>query len=109
MTGLLVASAALANRGECSIKNLRNVNPYVGTALEEWRKGGGRVAHAPRELAPSSAAAGGAVAGCSSFGMSGVNAHVLLAAGTLSTVSKVLLIQNLWAVMATIWGVVIEM
>lgn len=56
----------------------RTLNPYVTSAFEEWQ-GKHRVQpQVPRE-GTSWAAAAGDLAGCSSFGMSGTNAHGLFA------------------------------
>ena len=81
VTGLLFALNVASNKLLPPIMCLRSVNPYVTSALEQFETV--TAAFAPREKAsvpsPFSSLAGGKdVSGTSSFGMSGVNAHVLL-------------------------------
>ena len=84
LTGLLLALGAQQQAAQAPIVNLREVNPYVASAVEDWRRRHGLAAALPRQHAPLPAAAAGssgsspAAAGTSSFGMSGVNAHMLL-------------------------------
>jgi acyl transferase domain-containing protein len=80
VTGFLLALACVQNSAAPPIKHLRVINPYVVAALTDW----GKVklkGHLPLETAP--AASGEAPdeaisAGTSSFGMSGVNAHMVI-------------------------------
>ena len=80
LTGALLAAASLQQQACAPIANLRLVNPYVSAALADWRSRHGVPAALPRQQAalPAEAARGGQLAGTSSFGMSGVNAHLLL-------------------------------
>lgn len=82
ITGLLLAAGAAQQQLLPPIVNLRSMNPYVGAALSGFggSNGSGSSVALPRQAAPSSSSSSGAspVAGTSSFGMSGVNAHVLL-------------------------------
>ena len=84
LTGVLLATSALGQAALPPIANLRNLNPYVSAALADWQ---GRLALAAapsRQKAPAAHFADGRssqpMAGTSSFGMSGVNAHALLSA-----------------------------
>jgi hypothetical protein len=108
ITGLLLAAAALTQRQLAPVVNLRTVNAYVAAALAGFgggtssaTGGTGAVAFVPRQPAPGAQTVavsgsrageshgGGSIggsgstqlAGTSSFGMSGVNAHALLSAG----------------------------
>ncbi|KAK9803914.1 hypothetical protein WJX72_004698 [[Myrmecia] bisecta] len=76
LTGLLLAVGALAEAAAAPIMHLRNVNPHVMAALSDWKRGRDLCARLPRQ--PEGAKRPGLAAGTSSFGMSGVNAHVLL-------------------------------
>jgi hypothetical protein len=85
ITGLLLAAAAAQQQVLPPVVNLRAVNPYVAAALGFF--GSSSSVGVPRQAAPDAAASavdasGGIatdrVAGTSSFGMSGVNAHMLL-------------------------------
>ena len=79
LTGLLLAAAAAQQAALPPVVNLRSVNAYVASALRGFGAGSG--AYVPRQPAPEAAAATASsapVAGSSSFGMSGVNAHALL-------------------------------
>jgi len=75
VAGLLAAAGHLASAAPPPLKHLRNLNPFVASALES---AGGAAPGAPRTkvMAPSSSAA--ASAATSSFGMSGVNAHAVM-------------------------------
>ena len=77
MSGLLAAACVLASRCAPPVANLRQLNPHVAAALGDW---GPARAAVPRGCAPGPALAGpGVRASTSSFGMSGVNAHAVLA------------------------------
>ncbi len=80
LAGLLLALGSLAQRSLAPIVGLRELNPYVASAVKDWRSRQGLAAALPRQLRPMPAAPGpaGQLAGTSSFGMSGVNAHLLL-------------------------------
>jgi hypothetical protein len=87
LTGLFMAASTLRQGALPPIMHLRKVNPYVEAALGDWGKGrrrGGAVA-LPRQMAPAGtgACSAGMLASTSSFGMSGVNAHMILDVGTL--------------------------
>ena len=57
VTGALLAAGALFRRMAPGIVNLREVNPYVGAAVADWRRGGGgRAALLPRQAAPAASA-----------------------------------------------------
>ena len=82
LTGMLLALGAQQQQMAAPIVGLREVNPYVASAVEDWRSRHGMAAALPRQPAPMpgspASSASAAVAGTSSFGMSGVNAHMLL-------------------------------
>lgn len=85
LTGLLLAAMTLHSGASAPVKHLRTVNPYVAAALSDWRRHCSLSASMPRQCAPAvtaSAAERAPVAGTSSFGMSGVNAHALVMAAT---------------------------
>lgn len=84
--GLLLAVSALQQQAAPGILNLRGVNPYVSAAISDWRKASAKAAALPRQLAPHTERQQGMgrSAGASSFGMSGVNAHVILGPGSAS-------------------------
>lgn len=79
LTGALGALRALHQRAAPAVLHLRQLNPHVRAALQDWR--GSSAASVARQTA-ALAHAGGAgtrlAAGTSSFGMGGVNAHVVL-------------------------------
>lgn len=78
--GAWAAALALVQHSAPPIMHARSLNPYVASAFEEWR--GPHQNELPlvaRQVAGWPAAAR-VLAGCSSFGMSGVNAHALLSA-----------------------------
>ena len=86
LSGMLLATGALMNDASAPILHLRNVNAYVSAALEDWRKNARLEARVP--LQPGSGLlscsceprSANALAGTSSFGMSGVNVHAIFAA-----------------------------
>lgn len=72
-----------------AVMHLRTVNPYVESTLGDWGKKQGLAAAVPRQAAPApqvSSGVGDRVVGASSFGMSGVNSHVLLRPASLRNV-----------------------
>lgn len=77
LTGALLALHGLGHREDPAIMHLRNVNPYVASALAEWKKRGIDAA-AERQLGALPAGRAAAFAGTSSFGMGGTNAHLAL-------------------------------
>ena len=100
LTGVFLATEALRHAGAPGIMCLRELNPYVAAALADWRGRSGCSPQLPQastlHCAPSLAGEGLCVceiyrlacsrgyhrpcpaAGTSSFGMSGVNAHMLV-------------------------------
>lgn len=76
MTGALLAHGHLGHRMQPAIMHMRQLNAHVEAALRDWMRSRG--ASIPRQNAP--AVTNAASAGTSSFGMSGINAHLVLAA-----------------------------
>ena len=79
LTGLLLAASMAGQAAAPAIMHFRHVNPYVQAALSDWASAG-RALHLPRQAAPGPSARRGPaeLSGTSSFGMSGVNAHMLV-------------------------------
>ena len=113
LTGLLLAAGSQQARAAAPIRHLRNVNPYVAAALSDWRRRCGLTAALPLQLAPRIAggpAGEDILAATSSFGMSGVNAHAMVAAApspmpaaSTSTVSRLLHINPCLHLTAVSW------
>jgi len=78
--GLLLAAGALRGRAHPGIMHLHTLNAHVGAPLEDWRRAGSPAAALPRQAQPAGGGGHEQLAGASSFGMSGVNAHMLLGA-----------------------------
>jgi acyl transferase domain-containing protein len=81
---LLLAASALREHSTAPVKHLQSINPYVAAAISDWRRLCGLTAAIPLQPAPgvfsgADALQHGSLAGTSSFGMSGVNAHALVA------------------------------
>ncbi|CAL8465605.1 g5141 [Coccomyxa elongata] len=79
LTGLLAAMCALTQRAAAPVNGLRSMNPYVGSTLADWRARG-LTAQVPQQLAAGPGLQPHHCIGTSSFGLSGVNCHTLLAA-----------------------------
>ena len=75
-----MAVKSLHQSAVASILGLRTLNPYVATAVSGWDKVNAPRTMLPRELGANAARQRDSLqaAGASSFGMSGVNAHVLV-------------------------------
>jgi acyl transferase domain-containing protein len=77
VTGIFLAAESLRQRSHPGVLSLRSTNPYVAAALGDWRKAG-VAASVPRQSCAGAAWQPASVAGASSFGMSGTNAHALV-------------------------------
>jgi 3-oxoacyl-(acyl-carrier-protein) synthase/acyl carrier protein len=103
LTGLLAAMGSLRQATLPGIMHLREINPYVTSALGDWarQRGGAHAgAAAPRQKAPAPVLLGDAamLTGTSSFGMSGVNAHAIL-----SSVSKITQLNTITTYSKAAW------
>lgn len=76
LSGLLLAHGQVAAACRPPVMHLRGMNPYVQAALQEWSKSQAVQAVVQRQSGPAIASK---AAGTSSFGMSGINAHAVLA------------------------------
>jgi len=70
---------ALHQAAHPPVMNLRNVNPYVASALGDWAKASAPVPTVARVLGPMPDCSPARAAGTSSFGMSGTNAYGIAA------------------------------
>lgn len=95
ITSLLLATAALNNLSAPQVMHLRDINPYVSAALDTGPSHHSQMR--PMRQAGPALASPSLVAGCSSFGMSGVNAHMLMSSGAehSTTENKVLIVIRL--------------
>jgi len=75
LTGLLLAHAQIQSNCQPAVMHLRGLNPYVQAALQDWKKSQSAEAVIQRQCSPVIA---GYACGTSSFGMSGINCHVIL-------------------------------
>ena len=78
LAGMSSAVAALESASSAPIKHLRTINPHVTAALSDWMTHRQMAAFLPRQYAASANTCLTQMAGTSSMGMSGVNAHLLL-------------------------------
>lgn len=73
LVGLLFALDPLLSKEESAIAHLRQMNPFVSQSLHGWK-----TPHAVNRQPSCLIGGEGAVTACSSFGMSGIDAHALL-------------------------------
>ena len=75
-----MATSSLSATAAAPVMHLRNTNAYVIAALGDWRKTAHLDAVVPLQAAAAQTSHGraGGMAGTSSFGMSGVNAHMIV-------------------------------
>ena len=80
LSALFLAVAAAANAHAPSLRHCRNLNPHVAAGLASSATSGGVAFAATRSALAPFARPGvqGVIAGASSFGMSGVNAHCIV-------------------------------
>jgi hypothetical protein len=76
ITGLFMVAQITSRHCVSPSMHLNSVNAYIEAALTDWQMNGQLAASMPRQR--RAAQHGATIAGTSSFGMSGVNAHVLL-------------------------------
>ena len=77
IAGLFMAAKVASQHCVPASMHLRNMNPYVEAALGDWHRSLRFAAGLPRQTAPA-IRDDATFAGCSSFGMSGVNAHAVV-------------------------------
>ena len=115
LAGVSFAVAALKSASSAAIKHLRTMNPHVVAALTDWRKHYRMAGFLPRQNAASASTAMANMAGTSSMGMSGVNAHLLLSnssealpsdTASVSTIFLAIHQQNLPASLRSIANVI---
>lgn len=73
LVGLLFALDPLLSKEESAIAHLRQMNPFVSQSLHGWK-----TPHAVNRQPSCLIGGEGAVTACSSFGMSGIDAHALI-------------------------------
>lgn len=78
--GAMAAGLALAQHAAPPVMHSRSLNPYIASAFEGWSSTRQNALPLVAREATAWPAAVPLLAGCSSFGMSGVNAHALLSA-----------------------------
>lgn len=78
--GALIAVLGLHQHGAPPIMHGRSLNPYVSSAFDEWRSTHQNVMPLVAKEVATWPFAPNTLSGCSSFGMSGVNAHALYSA-----------------------------
>jgi hypothetical protein len=76
--GTFLAICMLQQHAHAAFVNLRELNPYVATCLHDSKCNAHITSSIPRTFAPEVHHGNAAAAGTSSFGMSGVNAHILM-------------------------------
>ncbi|BDA51455.1 probable oleandomycin polyketide synthase, modules 5 and 6 [Coccomyxa sp. Obi] len=91
ITGAFLAIMALRECSGPGIMGLRDMNPYVSAALGDWKRRSGRSPLLPRATTLLGVSS---LAGTSSFGMSGVNAHMLFSAQDEVTESNLATLAN---------------
>lgn len=78
--GAMIAVLALQQHAAPPIMHSRSLNPYVASGFDEWRSSQQNVLPLVAKEVAAWPSAPRVLAGCSSFGMSGVNAHGLFSA-----------------------------
>ena len=106
LTGLLLGASSQQAQATVPIKHLCNINPYVAAALSDWHRRCSLAASLPLQLASGIARGQGSgepLTATSSFGMSGVNAHALVAAPSTSCAPSISTVSCLLHVNTQPW------
>jgi acyl transferase domain-containing protein len=89
-----MALKTLDRREHAALSTCRTLNPYVAAALLDWKQKHSLAPVVPRQLGPAVDQRVSSLAGTSSFGMGGTNAHLMV--GVPETLSVVVAAPAVW-------------